>query len=60
MAMVIHTCTSRPENVPAFLEAVKRREKVLSGFGHRIYKTVSRRSLAYSLLSSVHEADILT
>lgn len=25
----------RPENVPAFLEAVKRREKVLSGFGHR-------------------------
>jgi citrate synthase len=24
-----------PENVPAFLEAVKRREKVLSGFGHR-------------------------
>jgi hypothetical protein len=25
----------RPENVPAFIEAVKRREKVLSGFGHR-------------------------
>ena len=24
-----------PENVPAFVEAVKRREKVLSGFGHR-------------------------
>lgn len=24
-----------PENVPAFIEAVKRREKVLSGFGHR-------------------------
>jgi citrate synthase len=24
-----------PSNVPAFLEAVKRREKVLSGFGHR-------------------------
>jgi hypothetical protein len=24
-----------PENVPAFLDAVKRREKVLSGFGHR-------------------------
>jgi len=31
----------RPENVPAFLEAVKKREKVLSGFGHRVYKTVS-------------------
>jgi citrate synthase len=24
-----------PKNVPAFLEAVKKREKVLSGFGHR-------------------------
>jgi citrate synthase len=24
-----------PDNVPAFLEAVKKREKVLSGFGHR-------------------------
>lgn len=24
-----------PENVPAFLDSVKRREKVLSGFGHR-------------------------
>ncbi|KAJ2926934.1 hypothetical protein H1R20_g10171, partial [Candolleomyces eurysporus] len=33
-----------PENVPAFLEAVKRREKVLSGFGHRIYKTSDPRS----------------
>lgn len=33
---------TRPENVPAFLEAVKKREKVLSGFGHRVYKTVSR------------------
>ncbi|KAI9440031.1 peroxysomal citrate synthase [Lactarius indigo] len=27
-----------PENVPAFLAAVKRREKVLSGFGHRCSK----------------------
>ncbi|KAJ7455360.1 peroxysomal citrate synthase [Mycena galericulata] len=26
----------KPENVPAFLEAVKKREKVLSGFGHRL------------------------
>ncbi|KAJ7650174.1 peroxysomal citrate synthase [Roridomyces roridus] len=25
----------KPENVPAFIEAVKKREKVLSGFGHR-------------------------
>ena len=30
----------RPENVPVFIEAVKKREKVLSGFGHRVYKTV--------------------
>lgn len=34
----------RPENVPAFIEAVKRREKVLSGFGHRVYKTSDPRS----------------
>ncbi|KAI9512062.1 peroxysomal citrate synthase [Russula earlei] len=33
-----------PENVPAFLEAVKRRERVLSGFGHRVYKTSDPRS----------------
>ncbi|TFY67190.1 hypothetical protein EVG20_g4036 [Dentipellis fragilis] len=33
-----------PANVPAFLEAVKRREKVLSGFGHRVYKTSDPRS----------------
>jgi len=33
-----------PENVPAFLEAVKRREKVLSGFGHRVYKISDPRS----------------
>ncbi|KAH9972808.1 peroxysomal citrate synthase [Lactifluus volemus] len=34
----------RPEDVPSFLEAVKRREKVLSGFGHRVYKTSDPRS----------------
>ncbi|KIL67521.1 hypothetical protein M378DRAFT_185596 [Amanita muscaria Koide BX008] len=28
----------KPENVPAFIEAVKKREKVLSGFGHRTGK----------------------
>ncbi|KAK0204832.1 peroxysomal citrate synthase [Desarmillaria ectypa] len=33
-----------PSNVPAFLEAVKRREKFLSGFGHRVYKTSDPRS----------------
>ncbi|KIK16126.1 hypothetical protein PISMIDRAFT_114004 [Pisolithus microcarpus 441] len=33
-----------PNNVPAFLAAVKRREKVLSGFGHRVYKTSDPRS----------------
>ncbi|KAF8239672.1 peroxysomal citrate synthase [Tricholoma matsutake] len=34
----------KPENVPGFLEAVKKREKVLSGFGHRVYKTSDPRS----------------
>ncbi|OBZ72531.1 Citrate synthase [Grifola frondosa] len=33
-----------PANVPAFIEAVKRREKTLSGFGHRVYKTSDPRS----------------
>ncbi|KAF8920417.1 peroxysomal citrate synthase [Mucidula mucida] len=33
-----------PDNVPAFIEAVKKREKVLSGFGHRVYKTSDPRS----------------
>ncbi|KAI0734321.1 peroxysomal citrate synthase [Fomitopsis betulina] len=33
-----------PENVPAFIEAVKKREKTLSGFGHRVYKTSDPRS----------------
>ncbi|KAH9940957.1 peroxysomal citrate synthase [Amylocystis lapponica] len=34
----------RPENVPAFIDAVKKREKTLSGFGHRVYKTSDPRS----------------
>lgn len=34
----------RPDNVPVFIEAVKKREKVLSGFGHRVYKTSDPRS----------------
>ncbi|KZP25196.1 peroxysomal citrate synthase [Athelia psychrophila] len=33
-----------PANVPAFIEAVKKREKVLSGFGHRVYRTSDPRS----------------
>jgi len=33
-----------PDKVPAFLEAVKKREKTLSGFGHRVYKTSDPRS----------------
>ncbi|KAJ4477265.1 peroxysomal citrate synthase [Lentinula aciculospora] len=33
-----------PGNVPTFIEAVKKREKVLSGFGHRVYKTSDPRS----------------
>ncbi|KAF8300127.1 peroxysomal citrate synthase [Clavulina sp. PMI_390] len=33
-----------PANVPAYIAAVKRREKVLSGFGHRVYKTSDPRS----------------
>ncbi|KAK4049383.1 hypothetical protein OIV83_004115 [Microbotryomycetes sp. JL201] len=33
-----------PENVPAFIEKVKRKEAVLSGFGHRIYRKTDPRS----------------
>jgi citrate synthase len=33
-----------PSNVPAFIEAVKKREKVLSGCGHRVYRTSDPRS----------------
>jgi len=29
------------ENVPAFIEKVKAKTSLLSGFGHRIYRTVS-------------------
>ena len=32
------------KNVPAFIERVKRKEVVLSGFGHRIYRTSDPRS----------------
>jgi citrate synthase len=33
-----------PENVPSYIEKVKTKEKVLSGFGHRIYRTSDPRS----------------
>lgn len=33
-----------PENVPDYLERVKRKEVVLSGFGHRVYRTTDPRS----------------
>ncbi|KAH8891737.1 peroxysomal citrate synthase [Thozetella sp. PMI_491] len=35
-----------PENVPAFMKQVERRERVLVGFGHRVYKNVDPRSTA--------------
>ena len=35
-----------PENVPAFMEKVEKRERVLVGFGHRVYKNVDPRSKA--------------
>lgn len=35
-----------PENVPAFMEKVEKRERVLVGFGHRVYKNVDPRSVA--------------
>ncbi|GAA6041287.1 hypothetical protein JCM8097_001317 [Rhodosporidiobolus ruineniae] len=34
----------KPENVPAFIERVKKKEVVLSGFGHRIYRSTDPRS----------------
>ncbi|CAJ2506668.1 Uu.00g078540.m01.CDS01 [Anthostomella pinea] len=35
-----------PENVPAFMAQVEKRERVLVGFGHRVYKNVDPRSTA--------------
>lgn len=47
---------SRPENVPAFIEAVKRREKVLSGFGHRwVFSTPSRQSTLIKCIPRVYK-----
>jgi citrate synthase len=35
-----------PENVPEFMRKVEKRERVLVGFGHRVYKNVDPRSTA--------------
>lgn len=40
-----------PENVPAFMAQVERRERVLVGFGHRVYKNVDPRSKAIRALA---------
>jgi citrate synthase len=40
-----------PENVPAFMKKVEKRERVLVGFGHRVYKSVDPRSKAIRALA---------
>ncbi|KAI0526211.1 citrate synthase-like protein [Xylaria bambusicola] len=40
-----------PDNVPAFMQKVERRERVLVGFGHRVYKNVDPRSTAIRALA---------
>ncbi|KIH91039.1 citrate synthase [Sporothrix brasiliensis 5110] len=40
-----------PDKVPAFMQAVERRERVLVGFGHRVYKNVDPRSVAIRKLA---------
>ncbi|RYP54471.1 hypothetical protein DL768_000777 [Monosporascus sp. mg162] len=40
-----------PENVPAFMEKVEKRERVLVGFGHRVYKNIDPRSTAIRALA---------
>jgi citrate synthase len=40
-----------PDNVPAFMAQVERRERVLVGFGHRVYKNVDPRSTAIQKLA---------
>lgn len=40
-----------PENVPAFMAKVEARERVLVGFGHRVYKSVDPRSTAIRALA---------
>jgi citrate synthase len=40
-----------PDNVPDFMRKVERRERVLVGFGHRVYKNVDPRSTAIRQLA---------
>ncbi|KAG6039146.1 hypothetical protein E4U41_003162 [Claviceps citrina] len=40
-----------PDNVPAFMAKVESRERVLVGFGHRVYKNVDPRSRAIRQLA---------
>ncbi|KAI0165556.1 citrate synthase-like protein [Xylariaceae sp. FL1272] len=40
-----------PENVVPFMDKVERRERVLVGFGHRVYKNVDPRSTAIKTLA---------
>lgn len=40
-----------PANVPAFMAKVEKRERVLVGFGHRVYKNVDPRSTAIRQLA---------
>ncbi|KAH8924608.1 citrate synthase [Atractiella rhizophila] len=48
----------KPENVPQFLEQVKKKQKVLSGFGHRVYRTTDPRS--YIIRKTAEEIFALT
>lgn len=52
------------ENVPAFLEGVKKRERKLMGFGHRIYKNYDPRAkiikkTAYSVFEVVGKEPLI-
>ena len=40
------------ENIPSFIEAVKRKERVLMGFGHRVYKNYDPRATIVKQLTS--------
>jgi citrate synthase len=46
------------ENIPAYLEKVKRKEKKLTGFGHRVYKTYDPRALIIKNLCKQLHAEL--
>ena len=53
-----------PENVPAYLERVKRKEVLLNGFGHRVYKNYDPRAkiikkLAYEVFDLLGEDPLI-